>query len=247
MPFGGIDLAAARARRVPVTPRNYHIPLSLRWRRPIAKTAIRWIFKAAGRVKVSGLEHIPRGKPYVVAINHISIFDPPLVLSLWPEMLEAVGAVDVFDKPFQGDLLRVYGVIPVHRGEYDRVLIETMLAMLRSGVPLMIAPEGGRSHEVGLQRAKPGVGYILDEAAVPVVPVGVVGTTADWMTRALRLERPPLEMRVGNPVILPPIQGKGAARREARQRNADLVMQHIAGLLPPSYRGVYTNSAIRPN
>jgi 1-acyl-sn-glycerol-3-phosphate acyltransferase len=230
-----------------VTTRDYRIPLNLRLRRPIAKTAIRWIFKVAGRVKVIGLEHIPRGKAYVVAINHISIFDPPLVLSLWPEMLEAVGAIDVFDKPFQGDLLRMYGVIPVHRGEYDRALIETMLAMLRAGLPLMIAPEGGRSHDVGLRRAKPGVGYILDEAAVPVVPVGMVGTTDDWMKRALRLERPALEMRVGEPVILPPIQGTGAARREARQHNADLVMQHIAGLLPPSYRGVYASSAIRPS
>jgi 1-acyl-sn-glycerol-3-phosphate acyltransferase len=227
-------------------PKEYHVPLGLRLRRPIAKSVIRGFFKLGGRVSMTGLENIPRGKPYVVAINHISLFDPPLVLVLWPEMLEAAGASDVFDRPFQGDLLRIYGVIPVHRGEYDRVLIDTMLAVLRSGRPLMLAPEGGRSHDVGLRRAKPGVGYILDEARVPVVPVGLVGTTDDWLKRALHLQRPPIEMRVGKPLILPPIEGAGAARRAARQQNADIVMQHIAGLLPPAYRGVYAGSAVEP-
>lgn len=218
---------------------DYRISQSLRLRRPIAKTAIRWLFKLIANIKVTGLEHIPRGKPYVVAINHVSIFDPPLVLSLWPEMLEAVGADNAFDRPFQGDLLRIYGVIPVHRGEYDRVVIETMLAVLRSGRPLMIAPEGTRSHGSGLQQPKAGVAYILDEARVPVLPVALVGTNDDVLKRAFRFDRPSLEMRVGAPFSLPPIEGAGAARREARRHNTDLVMQHIAALLPAEYRGIY--------
>jgi 1-acyl-sn-glycerol-3-phosphate acyltransferase len=218
--------------------------LGLRLRRPFVKTAVRWLFKSISHIRIVGLDNIPRGQPYVVAINHISLFDPPLVLSLWPEMMEAVGAVDVFDRPFQGDLLRLYGVIPVHRGEYDRVLIDTMLAILRAGRPLMIAPEGGRSHEHGMRRAKPGVGYILDEARVPVVPVGLVGTTDDFLKRAVRFEMPSVEMRIGKPFRLPPIEGTGAVRRAARQRNADIVMQHIAGLLPIADRGVYVGSAI---
>ncbi len=219
--------------------KDYRIPLGLRLRRPIAKTAIRWLFKLIAHIKVTGLQNIPRGKPYVVAINHVSIFDPPLVLCLWPEMLEAVGAVNVFDRPIQGDLLRIYGVIPVHRGEYDRVLIDTMLAVLRSGRPLMIAPEGTRSHGAGMGQAKAGIAYILDEARVPVVPVALVGTNDDVLKRAFRFDRPSLEMRVGSPFSLPPIEGLGAVRREARQRNADLVMRHIAALLPVDYRGMY--------
>jgi 1-acyl-sn-glycerol-3-phosphate acyltransferase len=224
--------------------KNYQIPLGLKLRRPLVKGAIRWLFKSFSAVRVTGLTNIPRGQPYVVAINHISIFDPPLVLSLWPEMLEAIGASNAFERPFEGELLRLYGVIPVHRGEYDRVLIDTILAVLRSGRPLMIAPEGTRSHGHGLRGAKPGVGYILDEAGVPVLPVGLVGTTEDFLKRALHLQRPLLEMRIGAPFTLPPITGAGAARRVARQTNADLVMQHVAGLLPRAYRGVYADSVI---
>ena len=224
----------------------YHLPFYIRLRRWMLRTSVGLLFRLGGRVQMIGFDNIPRGTPYVTAINHVSIYDPPLVLCMWPEALEAVGAVDVFDKPVQGELLKIYRTIPVHRGEIDRELIDTMLSILRSGHPLMIAPEGTRSHARGMQRAKPGVGYILDEANVPVVPVGLVGTTDDFLKKALHFNRPVLELRVGKPFRLPPVEGRGEARRLSRQRNADLVMQHIAGLLPHEYRGVYADSAISP-
>jgi len=230
-----------------VNKKAYRVSFGLRLRRAILRSIARFLFHILGRVKVTGLENIPRGTSYVVAANHVSIYDPPLILCFWPEMLEAIGAVDVFDKPIQGELLKLYETIPVHRGEYDRELIEKMLAILRSGHRLMIAPEGGRSHVTAMRRAKPGIGYILDEARVPVVPIGIVGATDDFLKNGLKGKRPPLEMRVGKPIMLPPIEGRGEERRAARQRNADLVMQHIAGLLPPEYRGVYADSSIEPN
>jgi len=193
-----------------------------------------------------GKENIPYGKPYVVAMNHISIFDPPLIGSFWPEHLEIVGASDVFEKPVQGQVLKIYGVIPVHRGEYDRALMKRVIAAINSGYSLLIAPEGGRSHVTAMRRAQPGVAYIVEKTNVPVVPVGILGTTDDFWQRAKRGERPQLEMRIGKPIVLPLLTEKGVARREARQRNADLVMQHIAGLLPQEYRGVYADSAINP-
>jgi 1-acyl-sn-glycerol-3-phosphate acyltransferase len=229
-----------------VNKREYHVSFGLSLRRFILKTLARAVFKILGNIKVTGLENIPAGRPYVVAINHISIFDPPFALAFWPTILEAVGASDVFEKPFQGQLLEIYGVIPVHRGEYDRKLIEIMLAMLRSGYPLMIAPEGGRSHATAMRRAKPGVAYILDEAHVPILPVGIIGTTGDFFKDGLAFRRHTLELRIGRAFTLPPVEGRGEARRAARQANADLVMQHIAGLLPPEYRGVYFESAIFP-
>jgi 1-acyl-sn-glycerol-3-phosphate acyltransferase len=229
-----------------VNKREYHVSFGLSLRRFIMKTLTRFVFSVLGNIKLTGLENIPSGQSYVVAINHISIFDPPFALAFWPTILEAVGAADVFDRPFQGQLLELYGVIPVHRGEYDRELIEIMLAMLRSGYPLMIAPEGGRSHATAMRRAKPGVAYILDEARVPILPVGIVGTTGDFMKDGLAFHRHTLELRIGRAFTLPPVEGRGEARRAARQRNADLVMQHIAGLLPSEYRGVYSDSAIYP-
>jgi 1-acyl-sn-glycerol-3-phosphate acyltransferase len=215
-------------------------------RRSLLRYTVKVLFRMLGRVRITGLEHIPLGTAYVAAVNHISIFDPPFLLSFWPETLAAIGAVDVFDKPVQGELLSIYGTTPVHRGQVDRSLIDNMLETLRSGQPLMIAPEGGRSHRPAMRRAKPGIAHVVDAAEVPVVPVGIMGTTDDFLRRSLRLRRPPLEMRVGRPIRLPPLEGRGPARRESRQRNADTVMQHIARLLPPEYSGVYADSAFSP-
>lgn len=226
---------------------EYRVPLRFRLTRPVLKTVFRGLFHILGRVKISGRENIPYGLPYVTAINHVSIFDPPLAASFWPEQLEIIGASDVFEKPGQGQLLRLYGVTPVHRGEYDRALLEWVVRVIRAGRPLLIAPEGGRSHVTAMRRAKPGVAYIVEATHVPVVPVALVGTTDDFWQRAKRGERPLLEMRIGKPIHLPPIQEKGAARHEARQRNSDLVMNHLAGLLPEEYRGVYAESAIAPS
>jgi 1-acyl-sn-glycerol-3-phosphate acyltransferase len=224
----------------------YQVPLRFKISRPILKVVFRFLFRTLGQVTVAGRENIPHGRPCIIAMNHVSIFDPPLAGAFWPGPLEIIGAIDVFDKPFQGQLLRAYGVIPVHRGDYDRALLTRMVRIIQAGYPLLIAPEGGRSHVPGLRRAKPGVAYLAEKTKVPVVPVALVGTTEDFWQRAKRGERPPLEIRIGRPILLPEYARNGAEKHEARQINADLVMRYIAGLLPVEYRGAYAESAIFP-
>lgn len=223
----------------------YRVPLHIQMNRIYLRFGIRTLFNILGRVKVTGKQYVPLGSSYVIAMNHISIFDPPLVVCFWPEQPEVIGAADVFEKKGQGILLSMYGVIPVHRGDYDRDLLDKIQAILKMGRPLIIAPEGGRSHDPAMKRAMPGVGYIIEHGRVPVVPVGLVGTTDDFWQRVKRGEKPQLEMRIGKPIVFPPIAQKGAERREARQKNADLIMRHIAGLLPEEYHGVYAGQAIQ--
>jgi 1-acyl-sn-glycerol-3-phosphate acyltransferase len=215
--------------------------------RPLLRFLLRLLLHILAPVKIIGRENIPLRKPYIAAINHVSLFEAPFVGVFWPEQLEVIGASDVWDRPGQNILARLWGGIPVHRGEYDRAAIEGVLAVLRSGYPLLIAPEGGRSHKPGMRAAKPGVAYIAEETGMPVIPVGIVGTTDDFWKKASKGKRPPLEMRIGKPLRLPPVEEKSAGRRDSRQRNADLVMSHIAGLLPENYRGVYGDRAIFPD
>ncbi|HEU4746320.1 MAG TPA: lysophospholipid acyltransferase family protein [Anaerolineales bacterium] len=224
--------------------RVYQVPLRFKIIRPFLKTVFRGIFHLLARVKITGQENIPYGRPYVAAMNHVSIFDPPFAAAFWPESLEIIGAIDVFDKPGQGQLLRLYGVIPVHRGDYDRSLFTRLISILKSGRPLLIAPEGGRSHDTAMRRAKPGIAYLVEKTGVPVLPVGLIGTTEDFWQRARRGNKPSLEMRIGKPITLSPLTAKGADKHDARQQNADLVMSYLAGLLPEEYRGVYAGSAI---
>jgi len=222
----------------------FSIPLYRRTIRIFLRSVIRGLFHILSQVHISGKENVPQQGAYLVVSNHISVYEPPFILAFWPETLEAAGAVEIWERPGQNILVRLYGAIPVHRGEYDRRLVENLIGVLKSGRPLLIAPEGGRTHTTGMRRANPGAAYIVDQAGVPVVPVGILGTSDDLLRHTLHRQRPTLEMRIGVPFTLPPLEGRGEARRLSRQRNADIIMQHIANLLPPEYHGEYTEAPL---
>jgi 1-acyl-sn-glycerol-3-phosphate acyltransferase len=225
---------------------HYQVPFKNRLARAFIRPVFRGLYHLLARIRITGKENIPKKGAYIIAMNHVSTYDPPFIVAFWPHCPEAIGAAEIWSRPGQGVLARLYGGIPVHRGQYDRRLIETMVAALNSGRPLVIAPEGGRSHTPGLRCGLPGVVHAMDQARVPVVPVGITGTTDDFFSRAIHGERPLLEMNIGKPIILPPIEGGGEKRRLARQGNVDLIMRQIAALLPEEYRGVYRDAEFNP-
>lgn len=217
----------------------YKVQLRHRLARAVLRPAFRLLFHILSPVTITGRENVPQKGAYLIALNHVSAYDPPFIIAFWPTAPEAAGAVEIWERPGQSTLARLFGGIQVHRGQFDRQVLEKMIAALRSGRPLVIAPEGGRSHTPGMRQAEPGVAYLADKAGVPVTPVGIIGTTDDYAEKAFRFKRPALEMRIGKPICLPPVEGKGAARHRSLQANTDILMREIAALLPPEYRGVY--------
>lgn len=221
---------------------RYRLPYDIGWRRymrPALKFFFRRLFHALFRFTVEGREKVPATGPYLVIYNHVSILDPPFLLAEWPTWLEAVAASDVLRRPTQAPLVWLYGVIPVDRGKPDRRFLDYVVAVLGEGYPIAFAPEGTRSHVPGMRRAWTGLAYIADRSRVPIVPVGVVGTEDEAMKKALRGQRPPVHIRIGEPFRLPPLEAWPLPRKQARRLNADLAMYRIADLLPPPYRGVY--------
>ncbi|PKN92646.1 MAG: hypothetical protein CVU44_13375 [Chloroflexi bacterium HGW-Chloroflexi-6] len=228
-----------------ITPR-YQTPFFNRLARNLLRPVFRGLFHLLARIEVEGLENIPRGAAYIATFNHVSTFDPPFLLTFWPENIEVLGASDIWNRAGFGQnlLVRLFGGIPVHRGEYDRQALERVVRVLKSGYPLLISPEGGRTRVPAMRKGRPGLAFIVEETGAPVVPVAIIGTTTDFFSRAVRGQRPTLQMRIGKPIHLPPVEGKGEARRQSRQHNVDLVMRHIAGMLPENYRGVYSGQEI---
>ncbi len=224
---------------------DYQVGASIHLLRLILRPIFRGLFHLLSSVRIYGKENIPKSGAYLIAINHISLFEPPFILAFWPIAPEAAGAVDIWDRTGQNVLVRLYGGIPVHRGEYDRKLIETLLSVLRSGKPLLIAPEGGRSHHLGMRRALPGAAYLANAANVPILPVGIVGTSDDFLREAFRGRRPRLEMHIGKNLLIPYESNKDEVRHISRQKNADLIMMKIAELIPAEYHGVYSNTSMR--
>ena len=226
----------------------YRVTFRNRISRALLRPVFRGLFQLLARVSIQGVENVPYGKPYIAVINHISTFDPPFALAFWPEDIEALGASDIWERTGFGQnlLVRLFGATPVRRGEYDRRALERVAHVLKSGYPLLMSPEGGRTHSVAMRQAKPGLAFLVEMTNMPVGPVGITGTPDDFFRKATRGLRPPLTMTIGQPITLPSVEGRGEARRECRQRNTDLVMAHIAGLLPEEYRGYYAETAIAP-
>ena len=169
------------------------------------------------------------------------------MLSFWPVVAEAIGTEELWQRRGQATIVRLYGTIPVERNRaMDREFLKKLVTLLKEGHPLMIAPEGGRSHAPGMRQAEPGIAYLVDQTQVNVVPVGIVGSMFENFQAALKRKRPMIEMRIGQPFQLPPLESHGVSRREARQLNADLVMRRIAALLPREYQGVYAEPFAPP-
>jgi 1-acyl-sn-glycerol-3-phosphate acyltransferase len=175
----------------------------------------------------------------VVVFNHVSIVEVPFIAAFWPTNLEIIGAAAVWDRSGQNLVAMMWSGIKVKRTEFDREVFKQVAGVLAADRPLMISPEGGRSHSPGLRRGKPGVAYIVDKADILVLPVAVVGNSIDFLSQGIRGKRPVISMRVGEPFRVPPLKGKGAERRAMRQQNTDYMMAKLAAILPVSYRGVY--------
>lgn len=218
---------------------EYRVPLTTRISRRFMRVFFRTLYHGLGKVEIFGMENIPDHNRYVIIFNHVSMVEIPFIAAFWPKIIEIIGAVAVWSRGYQGLVARMWGGIQVDRTQYDRKVFKQVELILDAEVPLMISPEGTRSKEPGLLRGKPGVAYIIDKADVQVLPVAAVGNTYDFITEGFSFKRPTIQMFVGKPFKVPPVEGKGKERRVSRQKNTDYMMARLASMLPLEYQGVY--------
>lgn len=194
------------------------------------------LFRLLTRRQLVGLENVRIEPPYIVALNHISVFDTPVMLTLFRHRIVAFTAEKHRRSPGYGPLLVAMGTIWVRRGEVDRQALREALDWLAQGGVLGVAPEGTRARgPYALQEAKTGIAYLATRANVPVVPVGIAGTE-QLKENLPRLRRTHLRIGVGEPIYLPT---NGRARGPQLREYTDLIMGRIAELLPEEYRGFY--------
>jgi len=182
-----------------------------------------------------GLENFP-DPPYILATNHLSVFDTPVLLTICPHTIRALTAAKHKRNPIYAPLLVIMGSIWVRRGEVDRRALREALDVLKQGGVLGLAPEGTRARGTyALQEGKTGTAYLATRADVPIVPVGLAGTER-IKDNLLRLRRTYVRAVVGEPFRLPE---NGRVRGQKLHEYTDLIMHRIAELLPEEYRGVY--------
>lgn len=202
-----------------------------------AQAIVRLILKVVARVHVEGLENFPRSGPLIVAINHLSLLDAPVIFCFLPRRCVVFAADKWQNVPGISWVLNALGTaIYVARGEVDRRALSKALTVLRARGMLAIAPEGTRSRTGGLARGRTGVAYLATRAPAPILPVVAYGQDkafAYWK----RLRRVPIHVRVGSLIELPP----GKHKIPQLQVYTDQVMLALAQMLPPAYQGVYAD------
>jgi 1-acyl-sn-glycerol-3-phosphate acyltransferase len=185
---------------------------------------------------IRGRENFPRHGPALVVINHLGDADAVLLAASVPVLLDGMGKIELSAHWLVGPLFRAYGVIWVHRGKADRKAVRAALDGLSQGRFIALAPEGRHSLIHGLEEGTEGAAFLALKSGAPIVPVGMTGTENDNVYGHMRkLKRAPVTLIVGKPFYLKDQGNHHQTLQEGTQR----IMQSLAELLPPSYRGQY--------
>jgi len=195
---------------------------------------IRVAFDMFFRGQVAGLENLPRTGAFLIAANHASHLDPPMVGSQVPRQMSFFARKTLWSSSLSSWWLDAVGTIPVDRdGGQDVGALKRVLRALADGRVMILFPEGTRSPDGRLQLPKPGVGFIVCKARVPVVPARIFGSF-EAFGKGMKLPRfgTPLTVVFGPP-IQPVVYDDPAAGKERYQVASNRIMSRIAALRPP--------------
>jgi 1-acyl-sn-glycerol-3-phosphate acyltransferase len=187
------------------------------------------IFRNFLHLKVYGKENIPKEGGVIVAANHISYLDPPLLgVAMMPyRKLYYIAKRELFRIPILGLILRLVNAFPVKRGMPDRIALRKALNLLKRGEAVCIFPEGTRSRDGRLQEPELGISLLVLKSGAPVLPVAVINTDKALPRNAIMLHPAKIRVYIGKP-FYPSIEGEP---KEARRRIAKEVMERIRELL----------------
>jgi 1-acyl-sn-glycerol-3-phosphate acyltransferase len=204
------------------------------------------------RIDASEMKKIRAEGPLIVYTNHRSLVEGPLVYTFLKPRKKVTGLskVENWKNPFMGFVFTLFGIIPLHRETNDMESMRAVLAALKDGFILGLAPEGTRSKTGRMQKAHEGVAFLALRSGSPLQPL------ANWDDRPLAgerglpdeaplrkggfpLRRPVFDIRVGRAFRL---DAKGRrVTREILQEMTDEIMYQLAKLLPEKFRGVYSD------
>jgi len=130
------------------------------------------------RIRVHGVEHVQRGRPYVYMANHASLIDTPALFAYLPYQFRIIAKKSLFNVPFMGWHLRTAGHFPIDQQNPRKTALSLrrVIEGVKNGRSLAVFPEGRRTDDGQLQKFEPGAFKLALRAGVPIVPVTIRGT-----------------------------------------------------------------------
>jgi 1-acyl-sn-glycerol-3-phosphate acyltransferase len=197
----------------------------------------RVLFKCYFRWRVYNPERVPENGPVILASNHTSFLDPPLVGAGLKRDINYLARESLFRFPAIGALLRSWNSVPVDREGGGAAGLRAILDRLLDGGAIILFPEGTRSRDGKLQAARSGIGLTVIKSQAVVVPVRVFGTYEAY-GRHHGFPRPKrVAVKYGQPMRFEALRTEAkncskARLKEIYQQVADELMEAIAKLEP---------------
>ncbi|MFM1561162.1 MAG: lysophospholipid acyltransferase family protein [Roseibacillus sp.] len=197
-----------------------------------------WIARALTRAILTansgGLEVVNRDKRIhsggaIVAANHASYLDPPIVAGAYTREVSFLARSTLF-KGVGGWLYPKLNAFPIDREHADLKSMKMILRKLKNGDRILMFPEGTRTSDGELQAAKPGIGMLVAKSKVPVQPVRIFGAYESW-PRGGKYRPHRIRVVIGDPVEFDQADLNGKSR-EGYQRISDQLMKAIGELTP---------------
>lgn len=207
----------------------------------IGWSLFRLIYATYFRWRVYNPENVPLTGPVILASNHASFIDPPLVGSGLKRPVNYLARESLFRFPVVGAILRSWNAVPVDRDGGGAAGLRAILDRLLAGGAILLFPEGTRSKDGSLQSARSGIGLTVIKSNAPVVPVRVFGTFAAF-NRSHKFPRPRrIAVKYGQPIDFSALRAEAKIcskprLKEIYQEVANRIMAEIAALQPFSDR-----------
>ena len=194
-------------------------------------------FTTFAKWEVEGREAVPPKGPLIVVSNHFSNADSPMLVASIPRWLHFTAKGSLFKNPLASAVFSNLGMHPVSRDKVDVGVLKWNLKLLKEDQAMVLFPEGTRSRNGTIKKGLPGVAYIAAKSQAPILPVGISGT--ENIPGFWRIAFPfcRVNIRIGEPFTLPVMEG--TLSRPVLENLTDMIMQRVASLLPPQYRGYY--------
>ena len=177
------------------------------------------LFKLVFRVQVEGTENLPKEGRVILAANHMSNMDPPLVATFLPRPVSYMAKKELFEIPIFKNIITACHAFPVKRGAADRGAIKAALQVLKQERVLGVFPEGTRSRNGKLRKAESGVALLAAMSGAPVLPAAIIGTDKIFANGGLL---PKLRVIYGKPMSF---QGEKGDREALETFTAEIMAE----------------------
>lgn len=209
---------------------------------PLYRVAMRIItlgVRAAGiRVQVSGREQVPASQSCIFMCNHVSNLDPPVLLPSLPGRSSVLLKQELMNIPILGTAMRMAQFVPVSRGhrvESAKASVAAASDALRSGLHIVVFPEGTRSRDGRLSSFKKGPFFLAQQTGAPIVPIVIAGTQSMMAKGSMAIAPGEVTLR-----FLAPIEPSIYATREELMQAVHAAM---AAALPAGMQPLGAESA----